>query len=117
MKLALLLLIPLLCSCGGGGFGGTSVSNSPTVLNVSSWDPKEVQRGGSRYSEHNASSLRQNGAKGLIARSAKGNELDTKFASFAKSADRAGMLVGAISDASLVPSASLHPRFLAWSSI
>lgn len=104
MKIAaIVLLIPLLSSCGGG-FGGTSVSDSPAVLNVSGWDPKEVQRSGSRYSEHNVSALRQNGAKGLIARSAKGNELDTKFASFIRSADREGMLVGAYHFVTMSPS-------------
>lgn len=103
MKLAALLIVPLLCSCGGG-FGGTSVSGSPAVLNVSGWDPKEVQRGGSRYSEYNVSALRANGSKGLIARSAKGNELDTKFASFIRSADREGMLVGAYHFVTMSPS-------------
>ncbi|MBK1826558.1 GH25 family lysozyme [Haloferula rosea] len=104
MKLFSLLIIPvLLCQCGGG-FGGTSVADSPAVLNVSGWDPKEVQRGGQRYTEHNVAPMRQNGAKGLIARSAKGNELDTKFASFIRSADREGMLVGAYHFVTMSPS-------------
>jgi GH25 family lysozyme M1 (1,4-beta-N-acetylmuramidase) len=90
----LLLAVPLLCQCGGG-FGGTSVSDSPAILNVSGWDPKEVQRGGDRYSQHDVSAMRRNGAQALIARSAKGPELDTKFADFLKSADRAGLLLGA----------------------
>ena len=93
MKWLTLLLIPLLTQCGG--FGGTSVSDSPAVLNVSGWDPKEVQRGGDRYSQHDVSAMRRNGALALIARSAKGPLLDDKFSDFAKSADRAGMLVGA----------------------
>src|SRR5690606_11434451 len=79
----------------GGGFGGTSVKDSPAVLNVSGWDPKEVQRQGSRYSEHDVSALRRNGAKGLIARSAKGPLLDEKFPAFLASAQRQGLLLGA----------------------
>lgn len=89
-----LFFIPLLTQCGGG-FGGTSVSGSPAVLNVSGWDPKEVQRAGDRYSQHDVSALRKNGAQGLIARSAKGPLLDDKFGDFLKSADREGMLLGA----------------------
>lgn len=96
MKLALYFLTPLLlASCGGGGFGGTSVAGSPAVLNVSGWDPKERQRGGEGYSEHDVSALKRNGALGLIARSAKGPLLDEKFGSFLKSTDRQGMLLGA----------------------
>ncbi|GAA5484783.1 GH25 family lysozyme [Haloferula sargassicola] len=91
--LTLLAIVPFLTQCGG--FGGTSVSDSPAVLNVSSWDPKEIQRGGDRYSRHDVSAMRRNGALALIARSAKGPALDDKFADFAKSADRAGMMVGA----------------------
>ncbi len=94
MKWIVALFIPLLCHCGGG-FGGTSVGSSPVVLNVSGWDPKEVQRSGDRYSEHNVSALRRNGARGFIARSAKGALLDEKFGDFISSADREGMLVGA----------------------
>lgn len=93
-KFLALLIVPLLCQCGGG-FGGTSVSESPAVLNVSSWDPKEVQRGGDRYSQFDVSSMRKNGAQALIARSAKGPLLDQKFGDFLKSADREGMLLGA----------------------
>lgn len=93
-KLFILLAIPLFTQCGGG-FGGTSVSGSPAVLNVSGWDPKEVQRGGDRYSQHNVSAMRRNGAEALIARSAKGPLLDEKFGDFLKSADREGMMLGA----------------------
>ena len=94
MKWIVALLIPLLCHCGGG-FGGTSVGKSPAVINVSGWDPKEVQRHGDRFSEHDVSAVRRNGALGFIARSAKGAELDGKFGDFLSSADREGMLVGA----------------------
>ena len=105
LRLLPLLLFALLIQCSGsgrgsiprlgGGFGGTSVSRSPAVLNVSDWDPKEIQRGGERYSEHNLSALRKNGGLALIARSAKGPLLDTKFGDFLKSADREGMMLGA----------------------
>lgn len=65
------------------------------VLNVSAWDPKEVQREGSRYSEHNVSALRKNGGLALIARSAKGPTLDGKFGDFLTAANRQGMMLGA----------------------
>lgn len=116
-SLSVLFLIPLLFQCAesprphqiGGGphvphlhffgdgkdFGGTSVARSPAVLNVSGWDPKEAQRSGSRYSQHDLSALRKNGAVALIARSAKGPLLDDKFGDFLKSADRQGMMLGA----------------------
>lgn len=111
--LCLLSILPFLVQCGhpptsaphpnaphnhltgGRGFGGTSVSRSPVVLNVSGWDPKEAQRSGSRFSEHNVSALRKNGGLALIARSAKGPLLDEKFGDFLKSADREGMMLGA----------------------
>lgn len=93
---ALVLVIPLLCHCGGGGgFGGTSVRTSPAVINVSGWDPKEIQRGGSHYHEKDVSALRRNGALALIARSAKGPVADNKFPDFLQSADRAGLMPGA----------------------
>lgn len=113
LSLCLILLLPLFVQCthpsrstphpnspyqhftGGKGFGGTSVARSPMVLNVSGWDPKEAQRNGSRYSEHNVSVLRKNGGLALIARSAKGPLLDEKFGDFLKSADREGMMLGA----------------------
>ena len=105
----LIPFLPVLTQCGGGGggggggammfrgggFGGTSVSRSPAVLNVSSWDPKEVQCQGDCYSQHNVSVFRKNGAQALIARSAKGPLLDDKFGDFLKSADRAGLMLGA----------------------
>lgn len=96
MKNLLLLfpLVALLTQCGGG-FGGTSVAKSPVVLNVSGWDPKEVQRGGDRYSQYDVSAFRKNGAQALIARSAKGPLLDEKFGDFLKSADREGLMLGA----------------------
>ena len=109
-KLLPLLLIPFLTHCGsssggggggpmkligGNGYGGTSVSRSPVVLNVSGWDPKEVHRSGSRYNQFDVSALRKNGGVALIARSAKGPLLDDKFGDFLKSANREGMMIGA----------------------
>lgn len=100
------LLPSLLLLCHCGGFGGTSVKESPAILNVSGWDPKEVQRRGDRYNQHDVSALRRNGALGLIARSAKGNALDDKFADFLGSADREGLLLGAYHFVTLSPSAT-----------
>jgi GH25 family lysozyme M1 (1,4-beta-N-acetylmuramidase) len=64
------------------------------VINVSAYDPKESQRSGQSYSEHDVSALRDNGASGLIARAGKGGNLDEKCAAFLASADRSGMLPG-----------------------
>lgn len=64
------------------------------IINVSAYDPKERQRSGSGYSEHDVSALKRNGARGLIARAGKGGDLDEKCASFIASADRAGLLAG-----------------------
>ena len=66
----------------------------PQIINVSAYDPKEKQRPGATYSEHNVSALRASGASGLIARAGKGGKLDEKCANFLVSADRAGMLPG-----------------------
>lgn len=66
----------------------------PHVINVSAYDPKERQRSGASYSEHNVSALRASGASGLIARAGKGGNLDEKCATFLASADRVGMLPG-----------------------
>jgi GH25 family lysozyme M1 (1,4-beta-N-acetylmuramidase) len=66
----------------------------PQIINVSAYDPKERQRSGASYSEHDVSALRANGAVALIARAGKGGNLDTKCANFLASADRAGMMPG-----------------------
>lgn len=66
----------------------------PHIINVSAYDPKEKQREGRPYSEHDVSALRANGAVALIARAGKGGNLDTKCANFLTAADRAGMLPG-----------------------
>ena len=64
------------------------------IINVSAYDPKERQRNGRSYSAGDVTALRDNGAKGLIARAGKGGRLDKKCASFLASADRAGLLPG-----------------------
>ncbi len=66
----------------------------PQIINVSAYDPKEKQRSGARYSEHDVSALRESGASGLIARAGKGGNLDEKCGNFLASADRAGLLPG-----------------------
>jgi GH25 family lysozyme M1 (1,4-beta-N-acetylmuramidase) len=66
----------------------------PQIINVSAYDPKERQREGQGYSEHDVSALRANGASALIARAGKGGNLDTKCANFLASADREGLLPG-----------------------
>jgi GH25 family lysozyme M1 (1,4-beta-N-acetylmuramidase) len=71
-----------------------SFAAMPHIINVSAYDPKEKQRSGASYSEHNVSALRASGASGLIARAGKGGHLDEKCATFLSSADRAGMLPG-----------------------
>lgn len=71
-----------------------SFAGMPQIINVSAYDPKEKQRSGVSYSEHNVSALRENGASALIARAGKGGNLDEKCDNFLASADRAGMLPG-----------------------
>ena len=99
-RLSLLPIILVLAQCSGPGAGGHSNSapvvsrGLPQIINVSAYDPKERQRAGRSYTEHDVSALRANGASGLIARAGKGGVLDTKCASFLASADRAGMLPG-----------------------
>ena len=89
--LFLLSIVPLLTHCGGGG----ASTRMPQVINVSAYDPKERQREGQSYSEHDVSALKKNGATALIARCGKGGVLDEKCATFLASADREGMHVGA----------------------
>lgn len=87
-----LSLIHLLCQCGGGV---ASVAGGRTeIVNVSAYDPKEKQRAGRGYSEHDVTALRDNGAAGLIARAGKGGELDGKCYDFLHASDNAGMLIG-----------------------
>ncbi len=99
-RLLLFPLVLLLAQCSTGGSApvtataAASASGLPTIINVSAYDPKERQREGNGFSEHNVTALRTNGASGLIARAGKGGNLDTKCANFLASADKAGMLPG-----------------------
>ncbi|MBK1829103.1 hypothetical protein JIN77_00045 [Verrucomicrobiaceae bacterium R5-34] len=90
----LLLLATLLLTASCSQYGKVSYQESPKVINVSHYDPKEKQRPGRSYSPANQSALRANGAHGLIARCAKGPVLDTKCADFLAGADRQGLLLG-----------------------
>ena len=98
--LLLLPLVLLVVHCSTGGFSPVATASAapaggmPQIINVSAYDPKERQRAGRGYSEHDVSALRANGAAGLIARAGKGGNPDTKCANFLASADRAGMLPG-----------------------
>lgn len=92
---ACLIAALVLCHCSSGGnYGRTSLKSAPKVVNVSSWDPKERQRGGSGFSENNVSALANNGACGLIARAGKGGVPDEKCAAFLSSAHRSSMRLG-----------------------
>jgi len=75
-------------------FGKMSYEDAPKVINVSSYDPKEVQRRGSSFSPLNQEALKKNGALGMIARCGKGGAFDDKCADFLTGADRQGMLLG-----------------------
>lgn len=91
-----LVLLPSILFLAFGIFASTpgSFAGLPQIINVSAYDPKEKQRSGVSYSEHNVSALRENGASALIARAGKGGNLDEKCGHFLASADRAGLLPG-----------------------
>ncbi len=98
-RLYLLSLVLVLANCAvqPGSTPGSpppSVWGMPQIINVSAYDPKERQRDGVGFSEHDVSALRANGASALIARAGKGGNLDEKCPNFITSADRAGMLPG-----------------------
>ena len=87
------MVIPwLLNSCGG--YGRVGLMEAPKVVNVSSYDPKEHQRSGDSFSQHDVSALKKNGSLGLIARTGKGRLIDDKCADFLSAANRQGMLLG-----------------------
>jgi len=100
--LFLLLVAPgviFLCQCVSSDVTARRPVGSPAggmieIINVSSYDPKGRLRDGRSYSTGDVSALRDNGARGLIARAGKGGNLDEKCASFLAAADRAGMLPG-----------------------
>lgn len=91
---ACIVSICLLSSCGSH-YGKVSYKKSPTIVNVSSYDPKETQRSGSSYSPLDQSNLKKNGALGQIARCSKGYSYDSKCSDFLVGAERQGMLLGA----------------------
>lgn len=76
------------------GSDPSSPRGLPQIINVSAYDPKERQREGRGYTEHDVSAFRANGARALIARAGKGGNLDTKCANFLAAGDRAGLLPG-----------------------
>jgi len=88
-----ILAVMLLNSCSQ--YGNVSYLESPKVINVSAYDPKETQRSGSSYTPLNQINLKRNGALGQIARSSKGFKIDSKCADFLVGADRQNMLLGA----------------------
>ena len=87
-------LLPLVFASAIYALSSLAHGTMPQIINVSAYDPKERQRSGLGYSEHDLSALRANGAKGLIARAGKGGNLDQKCANFLAAADRAEMLPG-----------------------
>jgi len=91
--LTLLALAIIISGCSSQ-YGRVSYHGSPKVINVSAYDPKERQRSGSSYSPLNQAALKRNGAKALIARCAKGYEIDTKCADFLVGAERQGFMLG-----------------------
>lgn len=94
LLLPLLAAIPFFLNSCGGGYGRMGLEDAPKIVNVSSYDPKEKQRGGESYSTTDVSALRRNGALGLIARAGKGPALDDKCADFLRAAERSGMMLG-----------------------
>ncbi len=68
--------------------------SAPQILNGSQWDPKERQRSGLGYTEDDFSTFRRNGARGYIARTGKGDLVDSKAVRFLRAANRQGMLLG-----------------------
>jgi hypothetical protein len=93
-SLFLTLVLPWLLDSCGGGYGRVAFEDAPKIVNVSSYDPKEKQRAGESFSEHDVSALQRNGAQGLIARCGKGLALDDKCSPFLGAAHRCGMRLG-----------------------
>jgi len=102
--LILLSLAFFISSCSQ--YGKVSYEQSPKIINVSHYDPKEKQRSGRSYSPSDQSALKANGAHAMIARCAKGPLLDTKCADFLAGADEQGLLLG--SYYYLLPGSSPH---------
>lgn len=89
----IILAFVILCS-SCAEYGKVSYQESPKIINVSHYDPKEKQRAGRSYSPADQSALKANGANAMIARCAKGSVLDTKCADFLAGADRQGLMLG-----------------------
>lgn len=92
LTIATIALPVLFSSCSE--YGKVSYRESPKIINVSHYDPKEKQRAGRSYSPLDQSALKANGAHAMIARCAKGPELDRKCADFLVGAERQRMLLG-----------------------
>lgn len=92
--LLLAAIAPVFLNSCGGGYGRIGLDAAPKIVNVSSYDPKEKQRGGDSFSSTDVSALRRNGAVGLIARCGKGRLLDEKCAEFLNAANREGLMLG-----------------------
>jgi len=90
-----LLVLHLFSSCASQ-YGKVSFEESPSIINVSHYDPKESQRRGSSYTPLNQYSLKKNGALGQIARCSKGYAYDKKCADFLVGAERQGLLLGTV---------------------
>jgi len=93
--LSLIALAAYFLSSCGSNYGKVSYEEAPKFVNVSAYDPKEKQRGGRSYSPLHQAALKENGSLALIARCAKGYELDYKCADFLLGAERQGMEIGA----------------------
>lgn len=94
MRGTFLLLGSILTSCAGP-FEKVTFKDSPKIINVSAYDPKERQKSGDSYSPLNQAALKQNGALGQIARIGKGMVNDAKCADFLVGAEKQGMKLGA----------------------
>ena len=94
-SLLALLALGVLASCSTSTLSGIRYGENPQVLNVSSYDPKERQRAGEGFTPDDLGAMRRSGAHGLIARTSKGYDIDSKASRFLAAADREGMLLGA----------------------
>lgn len=90
----LFLLSPFLLLFSCAQYGEVSYEKAPQIINVSGYDPKEIQRNGSRFNEFNVEALKKNGSLGLIARCGKGLKPDAKCASFLRAAENSNLLLG-----------------------
>lgn len=89
-----LLILPILFLASCAQHGKVSFKESPQVINVSQYDPKERQRSGTSFTPLNQHTLKANGAHALIARTGKGTHIDTKCAHFLVGAENADLMLG-----------------------